>query len=63
MLSSFILNSVTKAGIDKLDLHRHDYECFRMKQRVHVQDGPSLIKVIFDIVNPEAIVSVRELKK
>ena len=34
-----------------------------MEQRVHVQYGPSLIKVIFDIVNPEAIVSVRELKK
>ena len=63
MVSNFILNSVTKAGIDELDLHRHDYEYFRMEQRVHVQEGPSLIKVIFDIVNPEATVSVRELKK
>ena len=54
---------MTKAGIDELDLHRHAHEYFRIEQRVHVQDGPSLIKVIFDIVNPEATVSVCELKK
>ena len=63
MVSKFVLNSVTKAWIDELYLHRRAYECFRIEQRVHVQDGPSLIKVIFDIVNPEATVSVRELKK
>ena len=63
MVSKFILNSVTKDGIDELDLHRHAYECFRIEQRVRVQDRPSLIKVIFDIVNPEATVSVPEIKK
>ena len=54
---------MTKAGIDELDLHRHVHECFRMEKRVYVQDGISLIKVIFDIVNPETAVNVRELKK
>ena len=31
MVSNFILNSVTKAEIDELDIHRHAHECFRME--------------------------------
>ena len=56
MVRNLILNSVTKSGIDKLDLRREKFEHFRLEKRVFVQDGPSLIKILFDIVKPEAIV-------
>ena len=63
MMGNWTRNSFKAASIDELELSREDYACYRIDQSRHVNDGPTMAKTILDIMNPEAQVNVRELKK
>ena len=58
-----MLTSVTKTGMDDLDLLQDSFEYFWMEQRLHTQDVTYLIKIMFNIVNAEATVNAIDIKK
>ena len=63
MIGNWLCNSFKAASVDELELNRNDYAYFRVDQYKYINDGPTMAKIILDIMNPEARVNVRELKK
>ena len=62
MIGNWIRNSVKASSLDQLELKRSQYAYFDDCQSKFICDGPAMIKLILDMVNPEARVNVRELK-
>ena len=56
------MNSLTNPEIDKLDLKRKVLEYFRTDLQIHTQHEPTLAWLTCNIVKPEAIACVRDLK-
>ena len=61
VIGNFLVSALTKKAINKLDLIREQCECFYTEQRVEFYNGPTAMRVMFEIVNSEASVSLQEL--
>lgn len=62
MIGDWLINSITVKGLDCLDKYRRYYAYYRPAQRICVHDGPTLIKIILELINPDARVSARDMK-
>ena len=63
MMGNWIRNSFKATAQDEIELNRKTYAYFCIDQSRFINDRPTMAKVILDIMNPEARVNVRELKK
>ena len=55
-------NSLLEDDLNRIELRRNLYAYYRPEQQIFVIDGPTVIKVVLDGINPEARVNTRDIK-
>jgi len=48
--------------LDKLELYYSTYSYYRLDQCIDVNDSPTIIKLLFNLMNPEARVNTHNIK-
>ena len=54
-------NSLLKIDLNYMELYQHLYTYYCPEQQIYVIDGPKVIKVVLDTINPEAWVNTRDI--
>ena len=62
MIGNWIRNSLKSSSYDQLELKRKSHGCFRASDSKHMHDGPTMMKLELDVINPEARANMRDLK-
>ena len=62
MIGNWVRNSLKSTSYDQLELKRKAFTYYRPTDSKYIYDGPTMMKIALDIINPEARVNVRDLK-
>ena len=62
MIGNWLINSITTKELDRLEKYHHQYAYYRPALKIYVHDGPTLMKIILEITNPDTRVSTRDMK-
>lgn len=62
MIGNLVRNSLKAARYDQLELQREVYSYYKREDSRTIFDGPTMMKLTLDIMNPDARVNVRDLK-